>query len=216
MILVSFCRIFNGRSDEINLFWRCSSPLNGTVPYGITFVGEPVWYQVADPIRTRSTRSRVNARLIHTNFIPVPNVGWCNRVSPSLTTKGGAFVIPVKIKFHRWWKRINYLNSLLSTRKRTILTSSRTVLNAMIAIHVHRQLWLIILLLSIREKVNTGELFSLLWKVWERSIILTVSFQLENVPFNIFPVIPFWMQWCNACSQTIMTHHFVLGYSRKG
>ena len=37
-------------------------------------------------------------------------------------------------------KRINYLNSLLSTRKRTILTSSRTVLNAMIAMHVHRQL----------------------------------------------------------------------------
>ena len=28
MILVSFCRILNGLSDEINLFWRCSSPLN--------------------------------------------------------------------------------------------------------------------------------------------------------------------------------------------
>ena len=27
MILVSFCRILNGRSDKINLFWRCSSPL---------------------------------------------------------------------------------------------------------------------------------------------------------------------------------------------
>ena len=27
MILVSFCRILNSRSDEINLFWRCSSPL---------------------------------------------------------------------------------------------------------------------------------------------------------------------------------------------
>ena len=37
-------------------------------------------------------------------------------------------------------KRINYFNSLLSTRKRTILTSSRTVLNAMIAMHVNRQL----------------------------------------------------------------------------
>ena len=37
-------------------------------------------------------------------------------------------------------KRINYLNSLLSARKRIILTSSRTVLNAMIAMHVHRQL----------------------------------------------------------------------------
>ena len=46
------------------------------------------------------------------------------------------------------------------------LTSSRTVLNAMIAMHVHRQLLLIILLLGIREKVNTGELFSLLQKVW--------------------------------------------------
>ena len=28
MTLVSFCRILNGLSDEINLFWRCSSPLN--------------------------------------------------------------------------------------------------------------------------------------------------------------------------------------------
>ena len=27
MILVSFCRILNGLPDEINLFWRCSSPL---------------------------------------------------------------------------------------------------------------------------------------------------------------------------------------------
>ena len=27
IILVSFCRILNGLSDEINLFWRCSSPL---------------------------------------------------------------------------------------------------------------------------------------------------------------------------------------------
>ena len=51
--------------------------------------------------------------------------------------------------------------------------------------HVHRQLWLIILLLGIREKVNTGELFSFLWKVWKRSITLTVSFQLEKVPFDI-------------------------------
>ena len=28
MIFVSFCRILNGLSDEINLFWRCSSPLS--------------------------------------------------------------------------------------------------------------------------------------------------------------------------------------------
>ena len=27
MILVSFCRILNGLSNEISLFWRCSSPL---------------------------------------------------------------------------------------------------------------------------------------------------------------------------------------------
>ena len=31
MILVSFCRILNGLSDEINLFWRCSSPLRNTI-----------------------------------------------------------------------------------------------------------------------------------------------------------------------------------------
>ena len=29
MILVSFCRILNGLSDEINLFWCCSSPIKG-------------------------------------------------------------------------------------------------------------------------------------------------------------------------------------------
>ena len=28
MILVSFCRILNGPSNEMNLFWRCSSPLS--------------------------------------------------------------------------------------------------------------------------------------------------------------------------------------------
>ena len=27
MILVSFCRVSNGLSDEVNLLWRCSSPL---------------------------------------------------------------------------------------------------------------------------------------------------------------------------------------------
>ena len=28
MILASFCRISNGLSDEINMLWRCSSPLS--------------------------------------------------------------------------------------------------------------------------------------------------------------------------------------------
>ena len=32
MILVSFCRILNGLLDEINLFWRCSSPLTLSDP----------------------------------------------------------------------------------------------------------------------------------------------------------------------------------------
>ena len=38
MILVSFCRIWNGLSDEINFFWRCSSLL-------ITLVSKvrPTW-----------------------------------------------------------------------------------------------------------------------------------------------------------------------------
>ena len=34
----------------------------------------------SDPIRTGSTRSRVNTRLIRTNFVPVPNgSGPCKR-----------------------------------------------------------------------------------------------------------------------------------------
>ena len=32
MILVSFCSILNGLSNEMNLFWRCSSPLSGNRP----------------------------------------------------------------------------------------------------------------------------------------------------------------------------------------
>ena len=52
-------------------------------------------------------------------------------------------------------------------------------------------------------------------KYEKESIILTVSFQLENVPFNI-KLYRFECNDYNACSQTIMTHHFVFGYSRKG
>ena len=44
----------------------------------------------------------------------------------------------------------------------------------------------------------------------KESIILTVSFQLENVPFNIKSY-RFECKDCNACSQTIMTHHFAFG-----
>ena len=47
----------------------------------------------------------------------------------------------------------------------------------------------------------------------KESIILT--FQPENVPFNIKSY-RFECNNCNACSQTIMTHHFAYGYSREG
>ena len=47
---------------------------NGTVKHRmITFIGGPIWYKIADPIRTGSIGSRVNTRLIRTNFVPVPN-----------------------------------------------------------------------------------------------------------------------------------------------
>ena len=46
---------------------------NSMVPHRITFISGLIWYQIADPIRTGSTRFRVNTRLICTNFIPVPN-----------------------------------------------------------------------------------------------------------------------------------------------
>ena len=45
---------------------------NGMVPDGITFISASIWYQIADPIRTGSTRSRVNTRLIHTKSLQVP------------------------------------------------------------------------------------------------------------------------------------------------
>ena len=46
---------------------------NGTVPHRITFISGSIWYQIADPILTGSTRSRVNTRFIRTTFVPVPN-----------------------------------------------------------------------------------------------------------------------------------------------
>ena len=44
---------------------------NSMIPYCITFIGGPIWYQIADLIYTGSTRSHVNTRLVCTNFIPV-------------------------------------------------------------------------------------------------------------------------------------------------
>ena len=46
---------------------------NGTVPHMIAFISGSIWYQVADKICTGSTRSRVNTRLIRTDFVLVPN-----------------------------------------------------------------------------------------------------------------------------------------------
>ena len=44
MILVSFCRILDGLSDEINLFWRCSSPLR-------IIVNSTIFHKVQQEIR---------------------------------------------------------------------------------------------------------------------------------------------------------------------
>ena len=46
---------------------------NGAVLYGITFMSGPIWYHIADPFLKGSNRSRINTRLIRTNFLPVPN-----------------------------------------------------------------------------------------------------------------------------------------------
>ena len=65
------------------------------------------------------------------------------------------------------------------------------------------------------RKVKQENCFLFCKKYEKESIILTVSFQLENVPFNIKSY-RFECNDYNACSQTIMTHHFAFGYSRKG
>ena len=66
------------------------------------------------------------------------------------------------------------------------------------------------------EKRLTQKNCFLFCKMYDKeSVILTVSFQLENVPFNIKSY-RFECNDCNACSQTIMTHHFAFGYLRKG
>ena len=65
------------------------------------------------------------------------------------------------------------------------------------------------------EKRLTQENCLLFCKKYEKeSIILTVSFQLENVPFNIKS---YRFEWndCNACSQTIMTLILLLGIREK-
>ena len=65
------------------------------------------------------------------------------------------------------------------------------------------------------EKWLTQENCFLFCKKYKKeSIILTVSFQLENVPFNIKSY-RFECNDCNACSQTIMTHHFAFGIREK-
>ena len=46
---------------------------NDRVPHRIPFISGYIWHQIADPIRTGSTRSLVNSRLIRTNFVLVPN-----------------------------------------------------------------------------------------------------------------------------------------------
>ena len=45
----------------------------GTVRFGIALISGPIWCQIADTIRTGSTRSRVNTRLIRTNFVLIQN-----------------------------------------------------------------------------------------------------------------------------------------------
>ena len=51
---------------------RTGSNLSSIVPYGITFISGPIWYQRADLIHTGSTWSHVNMRLTNTNFILFP------------------------------------------------------------------------------------------------------------------------------------------------
>ena len=46
---------------------------NSSVPYRITFISGPIWYQIADPNHTGSARSCVNRKSIRTNFVSVPN-----------------------------------------------------------------------------------------------------------------------------------------------
>ena len=46
---------------------------NSTVPYEITLISGFIWYRIADPIRTGSTRSHVNTELIRTKFALVTN-----------------------------------------------------------------------------------------------------------------------------------------------
>ena len=46
---------------------------NGTVQNWITFISETIWYQIGEPIKSRSARYRKKARLAGTNFTPVPN-----------------------------------------------------------------------------------------------------------------------------------------------
>ena len=56
---------------------------NDTVKYEITIISGPIWNQIADPISTGLTRSRLNTRLILTSVVPVRNGSRC-RVNAAL------------------------------------------------------------------------------------------------------------------------------------
>ena len=57
MILVSFRRILNGLSDEINLFWRCSSPLK------VATIEKKIRSEIMQCIRTNFVFETVNCFL---------------------------------------------------------------------------------------------------------------------------------------------------------
>ena len=51
----------------------CLHETGSKLSHRITFISGPIWYQIADPIPTGCIRSRVNTRLIRTNFVPALN-----------------------------------------------------------------------------------------------------------------------------------------------
>ena len=66
----------------------------------------------------------------------------------------------------------------------------------------------------LEKRLTQENCFLFCTKYEKESIILTVSFQLENVPFNVKSY-RFECNDCNTCLQTIMTHHLLLGIREK-
>ena len=75
---IAFCYVYTGSNTIGSVLYRIHSvytePVrnwNGTVPYGITFISGPIWYQIADPIRQAPCKHKAYPYQFRTGSKPI-------------------------------------------------------------------------------------------------------------------------------------------------